>query len=573
MTVDASGGTVVVDDPNSPIDGLSITVPAEAYSERTTFDISSRPYEGDVPAGSAALTPLIEVRNGGAFADDLMEVTIPIDLPEGNFAMGFFVHEDGTLEGMPLVELTDRSITVATRHFSDLLILTIPESELPTAISTGFYPGRDDWEFPNTGSYLGPNGNCSGQVLTMAWYFYERRLAPGPKLFGRYDNNGGTPTPETWKDNSNGYRLASVIQKDLDWQNEMRKAFGRLHRDGNDTMTWKALLYSMFITQEPQFISVHRTGGAHALLVYGADRTKGELFIADPNYPGDTTRRIRLVNGTFTPYKFDTGTTSYPTIFYCAKSALVPWEKLTARWAEFENGTIGDGMFPSYELEFSSSEDESTVLGDTFETTAERGKIVVTSSTAKPVYFEALVKGTWFAVGDHLTFPLKMGVNRFGFYMTGKHTLSGGNLVGGEYVDFRWVEIVRVAEVEEEVVEEEPVEVELSGTVVTGVYYGQLQTNTSRDGELLFVVDADDRFVQQNAPEILSVEADANGRVVSTRFRFRRGLGNPAIPAGRWRICAGPRVGTYYAKSQPFTTTGEDQQVHVVVGQPPRVGE
>jgi hypothetical protein len=580
-TVGIAGGTVTATIPGSAIEGLTITVPADAVPADTTFRVSSRPYDGPIPEGSTPLTPLIQIENGGAFADDFMTVTIPIELPEGNFAMGFIVDKSGKLEGMPLVDLSATSITVATRHFSDLLILTIPEADLPESVSTGFMPGRDDWEFPNTGSYLDPAGNCAGQTLTMAWYFYEKRLAPGPALYGRYDNNGGDPTPD-WKDNSNGYRFASVVQEDVDWNGDLRNGFKTLYKDGNDVLTWKAFLYSIFITQEPQYVAVYRTGGGHALLVYGVDRTKGELLIADPNYPGDTKRRIRYVNGKFEPYKSGSSTKAikagnvrtYSSIVYFAKTACVPWAKITSRWAEFEAGTIGDGQFPPYELKISSDKDAEVVLGDRFETTAEKVKVVMTPSKTKPVYFNWYMDGKTGDLSDWIEIPLKMGSNKVGFYMTGKHKLSKGKLVGGEYVDFQWVDIVRVVEEEEPKEEEpEPEEQIIEGATITGVYYGQLKTNTRSEGWLLFIVDSEGLFALRNAPEILAEETDEWGKVVKTTFRFRKGWGQPPIGKGRWQICAGPNANTYYTKSEPFSTTGDKQNLTVNVGQPPPTGE
>ncbi|MBS3735408.1 MAG: hypothetical protein KGY99_10905 [Phycisphaerae bacterium] len=104
--------------------------------------------------------------------------------------------------------------------------------------------------------------------------------------------------------------------------------------------------------------------------------------------------------------------------------------------------------------------------------------------------------------------------------------------------------------------------------VITGVYYGELQTNTRRSGLMMWIVDAQERFVLRNAYEILSEKKDDFGNVVETHFRFRKGMGSPPIPPGRYRICAGPRVGRYYAKSEPFTVR-KSSKVRVIVGTPP----
>ena len=162
-----------------------------------------------------------------------------------------------------------------------------------------------------------------------------------------------------------------------------------------------------------------------------------------------------------------------------------------------------------------------------------------------------------------------MGENIVGFYVTGKHKIVNGKLANGEYVDFQWVKIYREAPVDEEEAADTPEDDGLTGTTITGVYYGQLQTNTSREGKMLWIVDSQNRFVLRNAPRILSVVRDEDGQVVSTTFRFQEGLGNPPIRKGRWRVCAGSSVGNYSDESRVFSTSGGTQRITVNVGTPP----
>ena len=163
------GGTITIEKPGNPLNGLSIDVPPKAYPEGATLAVSSRAYDGERSESFHPISPVIHVEGGKAFAEEIVKVTVPIELPEGMFAMGFFVHGDGELEPMPLANLTDRSITVATRHFSEFIIGAIPEMKLKGKISTGFKPGRDDWHFANRGSYISPGGHCAGQSITAAW--------------------------------------------------------------------------------------------------------------------------------------------------------------------------------------------------------------------------------------------------------------------------------------------------------------------------------------------------------------------------------------------------------------------
>ncbi|MGB2983543.1 MAG: hypothetical protein WBC63_06755, partial [Candidatus Bipolaricaulia bacterium] len=56
----------------------------------TRFDISYTPIVGTIAPNVDPITPLITVDNGGDFADGAMTVTIPVTIPAGYFAMGFF---------------------------------------------------------------------------------------------------------------------------------------------------------------------------------------------------------------------------------------------------------------------------------------------------------------------------------------------------------------------------------------------------------------------------------------------------------------------------------------------------
>lgn len=358
QSIGAAGGTLTISEPGGPLDGMTIDVPAGTYPTAKTFHVSYTPISGDPSPHVTPLTPLIEVDNGGDFAGEVMTVTVPVTIPDGHFAMGFFVDEDGKLEGMPLVAETPTSITVATAHFSTFIIGMVADSLLVGTFDTGFRPMTDDWEFPNVGSYIEPNGHCAGQAITAMWYYTEKTLNGASTLWNRFDNNGRAPTtPLMWFDDSNGYRFASTIQSDIDWDNWLLDLIFALGAS-DDSLNWRAFLYAMLVTGEPQEVGIYNStmGGGHAMIVYRADADTGTLYVADPNYPGNSARKITYAGGRFAAYEsgankqeIDAGNSkSYDVIRYFAKSALVSWPHLYARWNEFELGTIGDDVFPAY---------------------------------------------------------------------------------------------------------------------------------------------------------------------------------------------------------------------------------
>ncbi|MGB2983669.1 MAG: hypothetical protein WBC63_07410, partial [Candidatus Bipolaricaulia bacterium] len=393
------------------------------------------------------ITPLITVDNGGDFADGAMTVTIPVTIPAGYFAMGFFVDENGKLEGMPLVAETPTSITVATAHFSSFFIAMIADSLLTGTIDTGFRPMTDDRQFANRGSYIAPGGHCAGQALTGMWYYLERTQQGTSTLWNRFDNNGDAPaTPDLWEDDSLGYRLASVVQL-VDWSNLVLQTLFSVGA-ADDPLNWSAFLYAMLITGEPQYVAIYNrtVGGGHAMIVYKANADTGTLYIADLNYPGNSSRTIQYANGAFSPYnsgankaEIDAGKgKAYEEIRYYAKTALVDWSEIAMLWDEFDAGTIGDGIFPAYVFAAEDNSGGSIPLTDGMVISGDKVHIVAVSPD--PAY----LLGVFVYRGEErLPFDsdgnidLLEGNSRLGIYVLGK--------VGDKwkYVDFHWVTLRR----------------------------------------------------------------------------------------------------------------------------------
>ena len=571
-TISTEGGTITVDDPASSIKGLSIEVPKGSYTKKTTFKISARPYAGKKVPGLTPITPLIHVDNGGGFSAEPMAVTIPISLPADSFAMGFFVHPDGTLEGMPLTALSPTSITVVTRHFSEFLISMIKNIELPEKVTTGFAPGKDDWQFPNYGSFLAPGGHCGGQSASAMWYYYEKTQKGESSLYGLYDNNGQEKTPQLWEDDSWGYRLASTLQDDM----KVGKPFQAFYNMGltSPDLTWKAFLYSMHLTKEPQFIVIYNldTRDGHAMVAYAADAKLGILRVADPNYPGNKRRWITYMNNTFVPYVSANNaksllaeqTSSFDLIAYSATTALVPWNKLAARWTELKDGSIGQGQFPSYGLMKAIGSTSYVAIEDGEKTTEENYTVSLSAVTGKPVRLQVYKDDKKIAEGQKVTLPLEMGVNLFGCLVQGKKNNSW------EYIDYAYLSIERIEEEkpDEDDDDDEPKPKPVYDAVINGVYYGEVQSKTRTRGPMLYVTDATGKYPLRTAYRIISEKTGSFGNVIETHFQFKRGFGSPGVPPGARRVCVGPIPGQWTAKSK-IINVGLNGTHKVTLGAPP----
>jgi hypothetical protein len=368
-SIPASGGTITVTKTGSPIDGLKFTAPPGAYPSGQQVTISSAPVTGTTFGNNFnPITPLISIEAGKEYADTPVFVTIPVQIPDDQFAMAFYYDDiSKRLEGVPTSRQDSGSITIATRHFSNIIVSAISANSLDgiKTVDSGFRPGVDDWEFVNEGSYIAPDGHCAGQSVSMMWYYTEQRQKMNaPHLFNRYDNNGRESTPKFERDDTLGYRFASVIQTITDQQKYWDNP-GSLISNVSGLTTFREFKYSMFMTGEPQYMGIFSPSGSHAIVCYKVTDTT--LWIADPNYPGKE-RTITLARNALNPYSSGAnsrdikakGVTIYSEIDYIAKSAMFSWPMLTKEYAKVSDGTIGDGTFPAYEIVIKRVNDDGT---------------------------------------------------------------------------------------------------------------------------------------------------------------------------------------------------------------------
>ncbi len=464
QTISPSGGVIAI--PNGP----TLTISAEAYTQPTTFKITTTAITAHKlgPLFHPA-SPLISIDNGHGYANDPITVKIPIKLAKNEFALGFFYdRKTSRLEGLPLVAEDAQSITVLTRHFSDIVISKAKKEEVIKAlpVDSGYLPGADDWQFTNYGSWLAPGGHCAGQSITSLWYYVEKKKAAGERpLYGRYDNNDyGMGTIDLQNDDSWGYRFSSVVQSELDW-NSLSRRIVRKFNGFNSGLTWLAFAYAIHLTGEPQYIEIwgqstdkagKTTEAGHAMVVYKADATG--LYIADPNYHGNANRKITLAAGQLQPYnsgankaEIDKGNgISFPTLPYIGKTAIADWPNVATRYAEIATAKIGNDKFPKWKVSYLVQDGPNPKW-------LELPKVIKTAdpnirlhikfpygSGAAP-YRVTVYKGTapqntgsFDANGDaYYTASLEKGVNNLGFYYF-QLDANGDE----QYIDFKRVRIL-----------------------------------------------------------------------------------------------------------------------------------
>lgn len=490
--VGLTGANIKISKPDTPVDGMEITIPANSFTSVQTVTVSySEIKSHKFGQYFNPISPMITIACDGGYSNTIMSVTIPVKVPEGQIAIGFFLDDvTGKLEGIPFESVTSNSITLLTRHFlsgnklksgdltlksasaetnrgANIIISSISESvlNLQPIIASGFKPGTDDWEFSNRGSYLVPGGHCAGQNMAAMWYYFEKKAIDG-NLFNKFSDN-----PKLWQDNARGYRFCSVIHNDLDWAGTVTTLFDK-YIDKNQELDRLKLLTiagTMLVTGEPQGMGIYRpivkddgTPGfaGHDLICYQVSVSSGKLYISDPNTPG-TGQSIEFTNNKFLPYlakiNAEEVSESYPFVTYYAKTAYIEWNKIGSRYAQLSDNTIGTvapNTFPAYTIwnkdgAGSELKDGAIVTKDSLVTTA----ICPDSEVFYNVQNQKLIgMNVYDATGNRIdialnkyTFlvKLKPGLNKLGYYVIGwrKSSKYDDGTYKNKFVDFKWLNV------------------------------------------------------------------------------------------------------------------------------------
>ncbi|MHB1329555.1 MAG: hypothetical protein ACYC2K_15265, partial [Gemmatimonadales bacterium] len=296
----------------------------------------------------------------------------------------------GTFEMVPVLQRTDTSLVVMTRHVSGdellarggsafrmgaataaspglatLILVAAAGASMRGTFQSGFKPGVDDWEFSNEGDYLNPNGYCGGASLTAIHHYYTRKATRG-SLFGLYDEVN-TIEP----DNPLGIRMASVVQKSnpsAAYDVELQQVLAALARIGATAggPAWvriqtDAMALAIRMTGSPQFLAIYQQGmtSGHAIIAHGIETegvlAVGKVMVSDPNHPG-VEKAVLFTDQRFLEYIGSTYSggpqAEYPHIFVAGVTALMSLRGMTANWAAVEAKTIGQAQFPATVIEY-----------------------------------------------------------------------------------------------------------------------------------------------------------------------------------------------------------------------------
>lgn len=365
--IPVSGGTIDIPNTGTPVDEMTITIPENSYTNDKEFIIAY--YEIlDHAYGSKfkPVTPLIEVNNGGDFADRVMYLGVQTSAsPEQKLAPFYYDRVTGKLESIPILASFDGVIAIAVRHFSLIVVGSFEKEviELGGSYSTYFDPKINGWSFANEGNWV-EFGTCAGMSIGAAYYYQNRKSSL--RLAEHFDNPAyGFRTPDRPYDDVEGIRFATLLQQlfDKSWQG----AYGDIFESnfaGSDEDNFWSMIYGIYFNQDPQLVCVAPkdntlTGHMVVATAYEFNATEVNISIYDPNYPqylGNL--KYDHVSKQFKPYTsaensiaLQNGFTyNFEIIKHIPLSTVVSTKEVDRLFAKTGNFTIGKDVFPNYNI-------------------------------------------------------------------------------------------------------------------------------------------------------------------------------------------------------------------------------
>lgn len=365
-SIPASGGQLDVLGTQTPLEGLSIIIPGNTYGDSKEFSISyANITSHELGSYFNPVSPLIEITNGGFYADKFMKLKIPVSPHPGYFRMAFYYDKKtGELEGIPIIKSEDSSITVGLRHFSFIVVTEIQKNILiqGTGFHSFFEPVTNGWSFPNYGTYPEPGGICAGMSVGAAYYFKNFNASVNLGTF--FDNDKlWFATPIFWEDDAKGISFATAIHRSFSvYSNSQNNAFDPILVASEEDRFW-SIIYNMLVNNQPQLIYVHATDSAVAHMIIGyayeINSNEAKIKVYDPNYPRfENEIKFDLVNKSFIPYASasnakaieDGDVYNFNEIALYPLSSAISVEQMDLLWNKVQNNSIGKNLFPSYKI-------------------------------------------------------------------------------------------------------------------------------------------------------------------------------------------------------------------------------
>jgi hypothetical protein len=366
-SIGSSGGTLRVDKPGSPIDGLTITLEPGTYPDAKEFIVSYAEIRSHTLGELfAPVSPLIRIENGGEYAARMMTVHVPIHRNPDCIATAYYYDEKtGDLDAIPVGGSGDAFIDLGVMHYSAFVVTQAQKNTLMRngGFTTFFDPAVNGWSFTNDGSYPAPSGICTGMSVGAAYMYRGKKSSLQIRTF--FDNDQlWFRTPDVWQDDATALKFVTDVHVNFGaagWDDNRMQPVIR----GSEADHFWSACYGLRLLNQPQMLYLDDPSnlqtGPHAILAFGYTLSQqgGTLRIYDPNFQGlEGTVYFDFSTNRFRPYQSADNARavqlgirySYTRILFFPLTTINSMQKLDEIWKKVADHTVGKGLFPEYDL-------------------------------------------------------------------------------------------------------------------------------------------------------------------------------------------------------------------------------
>jgi uncharacterized protein (TIGR02145 family) len=483
--ISPAGGEFVISGINDSINGISLSVPPNAFSGTHNFKIYAEPVPvGIIPDAAKPLSYLICINTDVGYSDSIITISVPVNLSTESSPMAFFFNpETNALEAIPTINVGENKIQFVLRRFSSLssnksasafetiklLILNFAQDKVTNTI-TSFAPPRDGWEFKNYGTYISPSGSCDGMCISAIWYYTEQHLKmDAPHLNGLLDIQNNKEY-----ENRNAPYLNGLFDnlKSFGWDNPVGiKYTAYIHKLKNpefsknheDDLIFQHIVNAIYTEKQPVLLRIldsdkfnAGTQIGHSLVAYAFDLDDPNqkiIYVYDPNTP-NIQRSLVFYKLTkkFNPYESEPGQI-YDWIFFIGKSSIIDYSLLNIHWVFKKSRPNYE--FPDYTLKYEYNNAPKSISEDIVPLCSETVKVSLNPTDLNPTDLACIV---YDSKGDVKFMPKSTGpfvpeailcessLSTFGFCILGinkeyyiKNPLRPGEKPEFSFIDFKWV--------------------------------------------------------------------------------------------------------------------------------------
>ncbi|MEO8452270.1 MAG: hypothetical protein ABI647_20940 [Gemmatimonadota bacterium] len=392
------GGSVTLNKPGNPLNGMQITVPAGAFGSANHLTVGYGDSTGAPrKAGLRLASPVMTIGSDAPLAAGgaPIKLSIPVALLPGEWPIAIlFNRATGAIETLPTIPVGTTGVIAFTRVLDgtdlappgpaaaslrvaspaaapagqpplaiQLVIGAVAYSALQKDFDTGYRPSTDDWEFDNiiTAIPSAVQGEAiSGLAVASAWYFSQFKQSKGAL------NKQFQEAKDVELSNPRGLKLGVLAALAVDRQaiqtynDALLTAAGITGGLTLDSLAFLSIKAGIFTTGRPQVLIAadpkSLTTPFEPLLAYGTTGNDVDVTLGTNASGVNAPRRITLTAGRFAAFNWGVKSpetdqlTTYrmPNVFVTGLTSGIPASRLNQLWQDFFNKTIAVAEAPSF---------------------------------------------------------------------------------------------------------------------------------------------------------------------------------------------------------------------------------